>query len=122
MIPQPTMPSTSVREPNRLFGGGAVNEDMRVEQSPIVDEKVIVENSDPVCETPTLSPQGSTVIDPEPTIPQDTTQVTQQDSPQTSPGVRRSTRIRRPNVKYNTEDFELSSIHCQSKGKKNKYP
>ena len=128
MIPQPTMPSTSIREPNILLGGGMRNEEMRVEQPPIVGisdsvrqgpivtgPEPIVGNSDPVR-------QGPMVTDPEPSVSQDTTQVWQQESPQTSPGVRRSTRIRKPNVKYNTEDFELSSIRGQLRGRKNKYP
>ena len=89
MMPQPTVPSTSIREPNGLLGGGARNEDTRVEQPPIVG------NSDSVR-------QGPMVTSPEPSVSQDTTQVRQQDSPQTSPGVRRSTRIRKPNVKYST--------------------
>lgn len=122
MIPQPTMPSTSVREPDKLFGGGGVNEDVYVEQSPIIDEQVIDKNNDPACETSILLPQGHMVTDPEPIVSQDTTQVRQQDNPQSSPSVRKSTRIRKPNTKYNAEDFELSSIHGKLKGRKNKYP
>ena len=124
MMPQPTMPSTSIREPNSLLGGGARNEDTRGEQPPIVGNsdsvkqgpmvtgpEPIVENSDPVM-----------VTGPGPNASQDTTQVRQQDSPQTSPSVRRSTRIRKPNVKYSTKDFELSSIRGQIRGRKNRHP
>ena len=93
-----------------------MEEDTRVEQPSIFG------NSDPVCETPILSSQDPMVTGPEPSVSQDTAQVRQQDSPQTSPGVRRSTRIRRPNVKYSTEDFELSSIRGQLRGRKNGHP
>ena len=121
MIPQPTMPSTSIREPDQLFGGGAVNEDVYAERSPIVDEQVIDETSDPARETPILLPQGPPMTDPKPIVSQDTTQSRQQNSPQSSPSVRKSTRIRKPNIKYNAEDFELSSINGKLKGRKNKY-
>ena len=124
MIPQPTMPSTSSRHPEELFGGGIVNEDRSVGGAPRVGGKAADRNIEPVVEPSTMTPLAPQVTDPgpEPNVSQDTamvreplTQVGQHASPLSSPGVRKSNRIRKPNVRYNTEDFELSGIHIKER-------
>ena len=101
-----------------------MDEDRSVRGAPRVGGKAADRNIEPVVEPSTMTSLAPQVTDPgpEPNVSQDTamvreplTQVGQHASPLSSPSVRKSNRIRKPNVRYNTEDFELSGIHIKKR-------